>query len=59
MPAKSKSQFRLFEWLEKDPEARKKYGISKEKAAEMTAENVGKKRYGKLKEYVKKNKKKS
>lgn len=53
MPAKSKSQFKFMKMMEHNPEIAKEHGISPEKAAEFTEENVGKKKYSKLPEEVK------
>jgi hypothetical protein len=50
MPAKSKAQFKLMKAIETNPKVAKKFGMSKEQAAEYTKSNVGKKRFSKLKE---------
>lgn len=52
MPAKSKKQFRFMKAAENNPEFAKKVGIEPEVAKEYTEENVGKKRFAKLKEKV-------
>lgn len=54
MPAKSKAQFRLMKAAEHGN--LKLPGLSKQEAAEYTKNNTGKKRYSKLKDYVKKKK---
>jgi len=56
MPAVSKKQFRFFKYLENTPEAANEHGMTTAKAAEMTKENTGSKRFAKLKEFVKKKK---
>jgi len=50
MPASSKAQFRFMKAAESGKI--KVPGLSKKEAKEYTKENVGKKRYSKLKEYV-------
>ena len=52
MSAKSKAQFRFMKAVENNPEFAKKVGIEPEVAKEYTEENVGKKRFAKLKEKV-------
>ena len=52
MPAKSKKQFRFMKAAENNPEFAKKVGIEPDVAAEFTKDNVGKKRFAKLKEKV-------
>lgn len=52
MPAKSKSQFRFMKWLEHNPEEAKKRGLSSEKAREYTKENVGSKKFSRLREKI-------
>ncbi len=56
MPAKSKAQFRLMKMLENNPKLAKEYGISREQAREFTEENIGNKRFSKLKERLSKGK---
>ena len=56
MPAKSKQQFKFFKMLENNPELAKEHGISTEKAKEMTEDNVGNKRFSRLKERIKRKK---
>lgn len=53
MPAKSKAQFRLMKAIEHDPKIAKKFGMSRESAAEYTSSNVAKKSYSKLPEKMK------
>ena len=50
MPAKSKQQFKFMQAAAHDPAFAAKVGIKPEVAAEYTKENVGNKRYSKLKE---------
>jgi len=50
MPAKSKSQMRLMEAAAHNTDFAKKVGIKPQVASEYTKENVGNKRYSKLKE---------
>lgn len=52
MPAKSKKQFRFMKAAENNPDFAEKVGIDPEVAKEYTQENVGKKRFAKLKEKV-------
>jgi hypothetical protein len=52
MPAKSKKQFRFMKAAEHNPDFAEKVGIDPEVAKEYTQENVGKKRFAKLKEKV-------
>jgi hypothetical protein len=52
MPAVSKKQFKFMKAAENNPEFAKKVGIEPDVAAEFTKENVGKKRFSKLKEKV-------
>jgi hypothetical protein len=52
MPAVSKKQFRFMKAAENNPEFAKKVGIEPDVAAEFTKDNVGKKRFAKLKEKV-------
>lgn len=58
MPARSKAQFRFMKMLEHNPEKMKNKpkGLTPEKAKEFTSGNVGKNRFSKLTEYVKKKK---
>lgn len=53
MPAKSKAQFRLMKAIEHDPKIAKKFGMSRQAAAEYTDSNVKSKVYGKLPEKMK------
>jgi len=53
MPAKSKSQFRLFKYLESHPEEAKKRGIKEEVVNDFT--DMSKQRFSKLRERLKKN----
>lgn len=53
MPAKSKAQFRLMKAIEHDPKIAKKFGMSRQAAAEFTDSNVKSKAYGKLPEKMK------
>ena len=55
MPAKSKAQYKLMKAAENNPEFAKKVGIKPEVAKEYTKANVGKKRFSKLKNRIKKN----
>lgn len=55
MPAKSKAQYKLMKAAENNPEFAKKVGIKPEVAKEYTKANVGKKRFSKLKDRIKKN----
>lgn len=50
MPAKSKQQYKFFKMLEHNPELAKEHGMTPEVAKEYTKDNVGKKRFSKLKE---------
>ena len=52
MPAVSKKQFRFMKAAENNPEFAKKVGIEPDVAAEFTKDNVGKKRFAKLKEKI-------
>jgi hypothetical protein len=52
MPAKSKAQFKFMKAVESGN--LKAPGLSKKEASEFTKSNTGKKRYSKLKDYVKK-----
>jgi hypothetical protein len=52
MAAKSKKQFRFMKAAEHNPDFAEKVGIDPEVAKEYTQENVGKKRFAKLKEKV-------
>jgi hypothetical protein len=52
MPAKSKKQFRFMKAAEHNSDFAEKVGIDPEVAKEYTQENVGKKRFAKLKEKV-------
>ena len=54
MPAKSKRQFRFMKAAENNPEFAKKVGIKPSIAKEYTEDNVGKKRFSKLREKVSK-----
>ena len=54
MPARSKQQFKFFQWMGHDPEAAKAHGFTEHKAQEFTAENVGDKSYNKLPKIVNK-----
>lgn len=53
MPAKSKSQYRFFKWLESNPSEAKKRGVSPKIVKEFT-QKMTKKKWKKLKELVKK-----
>lgn len=50
MPAKSKAQFRYMKMMEHNPDMARKKGISSEQAKEYTSENVGSKKFSKLRE---------
>jgi hypothetical protein len=52
MPAKSKAQFRFMKAVESG--SLKVPGLSKKEAKEFTEENTGKRKFSKLKEYVRK-----
>lgn len=55
MPAKSKSQYRFFQAMKHDPKLAEEKGISPKVAEEFT-EGMTKKRFGNLKEKLKRNK---
>jgi len=52
MPATTKKQFKFMKAAEHNPDFAEKVGIDPEVAKEYTQENVGKKRFAKLKEKV-------
>jgi hypothetical protein len=55
MPAKSKKQFRFMQAAAHNPAFAEKVGIKPKVAEEYTKENIGKKRYSKLRERIGKN----
>lgn len=56
MPSVSKKQFRFMKAAANNPKFAKKVGIKPEVADEYTKENVGKKKYSKLREMISKKK---